>query len=632
MKQSAIRSSLAVFTAALACAAGAFAQVEKIPATKADEYIGLLAGLIKTASNPALREHLAGLPTPKTPADRARVVNAVRVALDINDTKSSSPIAYYRVPPSSDAQYLDDAYPYNGDPMFPVTIISAADAYEPGSFVIYPLKDLGKVELALSEMKTKDGIVFPANDLDLKVVKVWYQNGNGWYSYFMDEGGLKLTPELLLHDEDLILTDQKREQNYARVMDSEGKAQHVWITHYKQMEDTFKPVRSNFADADSFQPATLESGKFKQFFLIAHIAPATRPGIYAGAIQVKKGAKAIAEIPVKIRVLPFALPQPRCHFNDQRDFICIAGHNFSLKHFGHDRFYNIMADFRRHGINFADAGYAYTDDTIETIGILKELGFRLDGPVISGGWRHVAGDNRYAWRNNARKIKKFYTEIGLSHLPHAIGYGDEPGDQTVKNYREQFDVYQSEGFSLTIAGHGSIYRKAAYAHSDVMIATRPEDAETTRKWNEIGFANVSWYAYNHNSTENPGYTRRQYGLAPWLANFSAIENNTHALGCYNDRNQTTYKPFVDSYQDGKGHITTLQFEGKRDGINDMRYATLLNSLAKKVAASKNYKHANRARIALQFIADINNTTDDLETIRMEMIRHILKLQELAAAK
>jgi len=623
--------SLALLLAAMLPAVSS-AQVEKLPETKAAELIRRLPEVGRNAASPYLREHLAKLPAPDDLANKRRVVNAVRVALDLEGKELASPIVHYRVPAASDAQYLEDAYPYNGEVLAPVTIISGADAYEPGSFLLYPLLDIGKAELVLSALNTKDGRVFPQEDLDLKVVKVWYQNGNGWYSYFMDEGGLKLTPELLLHDEGLIVADQARGQNYARVKDMQGKDQYVWITTYKKMEDTFKPVRANFADADTLQPVSLEAGKFKQFFLTAHVAAKTPPGLYTGSIAVRKDGRTVADIPVRIRVLPLTLPSPKCHFDDSRDFICKSGHAFRLDQLGYDRFYKIMADFRRHGIDFAGAGYPYQKDTEDTIKILKDLGFRLDGNLVSGGWRHVAGDNRYAWRNTARRVKKFYEDMGLGGQRRVIGYGDEPGDNSVKKFREQYDIYQSEGFSLGIAGHGSIYRKAAYAHSDVMIATVPEDAETTRKWNEIGFADVSWYSSNHNSTENPGYTRRQYGLAPWLANFSAIQNNQHSLGPYNDRSRTTYKPFVDSYNDGKGHITTLQFEGKRDGINDMRYATLLRSLAKKAAGSPDFRIANRGRIALQFIADINSVTDDLETVRMEMINHILALQKLVASR
>ena len=608
--------------------ANTLGQVETLPASETEGLLRQLPELRRAVSHPALKAHLAAQTPAGTPSAVARAVNAVRVARDAATLASPAPIVHYRVPATSDAQYLPDTYPYNGRALVPVGIVSGTDAYEPGSFLLYPLKDLGRVELVLDAFKTRDGRVFPRENLDLAVVKVWYQNGNGWYSFFMCEGGLKLCPELLLHDEARIEADTAREQNFARVRGEDGRDKRVWMTPYKNLEETFKPVRGNFADADTLQPVTLEAGAFKQFFLTAHIPAGTPAGLYSGAVRVVQAGATLCTVPVRLRVLPFQLPRPKCHFDETRDFICDAGSSLSIRHIGPERFARVMADFRRHGIEATGCGYPYSEDALKTFEIIKALGFRLDGALFTGGWRHIAGDNRYAWRNTARRVKKQYRDLGLEVNGRPLGYADEPGDATVKNFREQYAIYQEEGFTLAIAGHGSIYRKAAYCHSDVMIATRPEDAETPRRWNEIGLANVSWYAYNHNSTENPCFTRRQYGLACWLAGFSAIRNNTHALGPYNDRSRTTYKPFVDSYFDGKGHITTLQFEGKREGIDDIRYATLLRTLAKQAAASPDFRIANRGRMALQFFADIESTLDEPATLRLEMIRHILDLLKL----
>lgn len=55
------------------------------------------------------------------------------------------------------------------------------------------MTDLGKVEFKLSDFKNENGTVFPADQLDLKVIKVWYQNKNAWWSYFADTE-LKLVP------------------------------------------------------------------------------------------------------------------------------------------------------------------------------------------------------------------------------------------------------------------------------------------------------------------------------------------------------------------------------------------------------------------------------------------------------
>ena len=139
-----------------------------------------------------------------------------------------APFVHYAVPAISEVQRLNDTYPYDGQADAPVRIIAAQGEYEPGAFVIYPLSDLGKVELRLKPFKNSSGAIFPAEQLDLKLLKVWYQNKNAWYSYFGDTG-FKLVAELLLNDEELITTDETLEANYARLTAPMAPLASQWI-------------------------------------------------------------------------------------------------------------------------------------------------------------------------------------------------------------------------------------------------------------------------------------------------------------------------------------------------------------------------------------------------------------------
>ena len=145
-------------------------------------------------------------------------------------------VTHWAVPPMSDVMRLPDAEPTDGKKGGVVRIVAAHDEYEPGSFVVRSDTDLGKVRLALSELKGPDGAVFPKDDLDLKVVKVWYQNGNGWFSYFGDTGGFKLCPELLLNDEDLIRVDTAKKANYAWLTAPDGKVTERWLNPPAKMD------------------------------------------------------------------------------------------------------------------------------------------------------------------------------------------------------------------------------------------------------------------------------------------------------------------------------------------------------------------------------------------------------------
>ena len=101
--------------------------------------------------------------------------------------------AHYVVPAMSPKMRLGNEFPSDGVFSGDVGILLAQDEYEPASFVLYPFVNQEKVQLQVSDLKSADDAVFPKENLDLKVVKLWYQNGNGWFSYFHDVG-LELVP------------------------------------------------------------------------------------------------------------------------------------------------------------------------------------------------------------------------------------------------------------------------------------------------------------------------------------------------------------------------------------------------------------------------------------------------------
>ena len=85
---------------------------------------------------------------------------------------------------------------------------------------------------------------------------------------------------------------------------------------------------------------------------------------------------------------------------------------------------------------------------------------------------------------------------------------------------------------------------------------------------------------------------------------------------------------VFAYGCGDGVIDTLQWEGFREGIDDIRYATLLKRLAQEACNSRDIKVEYQGRAALQFMAEIDSASVDMNTARLEMIARILDLKKL----
>ncbi|NLF21939.1 MAG: hypothetical protein GX590_02150, partial [Lentisphaerae bacterium] len=72
-------------------------------------------------------------------------------------------------------------------------------------------------------------------------------------------------------------------------------------------------------------------------------------------------------------------------------------------------------------------------------------------------------------------------------------------------------------------------------------------------------------------------------------------------------------------------VDTIQFEGFREAIDDVRYATLLKQVAHRAIATGATEHVYAGRMALQYLALLDGKTCDLNAVRVEMIHTILSL-------
>ena len=636
---------LCALTACLALPAPA--TVVKITNAQKTQAMARLSSLIEAAPAGPMKDYLMkvrGLANKSSVA----VVNAVRVAEDRKGLAGQSAAIHYVVPAMSVLQRLPDVYPVDGQAGGELRILAAKDDFEPASFQLFSFSDLDKVELRLSALTTKDGKVFPEGNLDLTVIKVWYQNGNGWYSYFADPG-LKLTPELLLHDENLIKADTEEKANFARVDYPEG-SEYRWISPPRHMDDSsaqnnkFQFSTSPFADAKTIQPVDLKAGEFKQFFLTAHVEKDCPEGIYRGRIDLVAEDRTLSAVPVALRVLPIALPAPKTHFDRDRDFVvALMGGVYSPKRFlkrtGGDKetaerlCLAVLKNQRRHNILHSKV----EKDDPESIEMLKQAGMSTDLvlTVPRGPWygKHWGGRHTYdevmSWRTAAKQDSDYYQEL-LGHNNLIMKYADEPGSNFVAMSRPLLHEYLNHDFMIGTAGHEQIFNKAGYLYRYIAFAGFPEEGHQAERFNKIGTKGyTAFYAGQHNGVENPQYVRRQHGMLSYLTNCSMIDNYEFGFSTWNDLSCGLYKPMNLGYPTSEGVVDTLAWEGFREGIDDMRYATRLMQLADRAATSKNLKFKIAGLKVHQYFALIDPETVDLNSLRFEMIRMILALKAAA---
>ncbi|MGI6100849.1 MAG: hypothetical protein ACOYD3_14010 [Kiritimatiellia bacterium] len=585
--------------------------------------------------NPHLKR-LAGI------QDRGAVFryNALRVAEDLKDGEPAASFVWYTVPALSNIQRLPDQFPVDGSLGTPLRVVAARDEFEPASFVVYPFADAKALQVTAGDLRTPEGHTIPAGKVDVKLVKVWYQNGNGWYSYFGDVG-LKLVPELLVNDENLIKVDTRAQANYLRV-DFPSGSKYVWISAPEAIDPGLNSASAPVNDAATLQPVTLEAGQFKQFMVTIRVDKDARPGLYTGTLRLTLDGRAAGGIPVRLRVLPYVLPEPKTYYDPTADFYtmlyCVPGVDGYYWGNGRDRAQSDAKQLARlrnqydHNIRYPlyfgmwKAGLENLPQVETALAQARSVGMRLD-PFFeafgcSGG---DATERYYANRYIAEQARREYGRL-LGHTRIYPAGGEEPGYNSVVNSRPNWRTVHELGMFVMCNGHDR--RHFAGYNDDFRVgggfASQWEADFMHRIKGKIGN-----YAGPHTGPENPDYMRRMHGLNLYKKDYDMMYNYGYQDAGWNDlvgfyRNMNLVYATKDDF------IDTLAWEGIREGIDDIRYATLLQQLANRAiaagtAATDKY-YAGRK--ALQFLALLDEEACGLDAARAEMIRHIGALASL----
>ena len=128
--------------------------------------------------------------------------------------------------------------------------------------------------------------------------------------------------------------------------------------------------------------------------------------------------------------------------------------------------------------------------------------------------------------------------------------------------------------------------------------------------------------------EEPETYRRNFGLALWQAGYDGAMDYAyqHSFGHeWNDFDNQSYRDHTMAYPAANGVIDTIQWEGFREGVDDVRYlATLLQAM--KTAEAAGGAKARQAQATRAWLDKLDMSSADLDVVRAEMIRRILALR------
>ena len=588
-------------------------------------------------------------------AKHAAAIAVLRERLDANPQAKFGPVAAVTTDPTDQERVLDDRLPEKADFSGGVDVFAAQDEFEDASVVVVALQPVKEFTLELSDL-TADGATIPAKDVDIRLVKRWFRAGGAWHSYFVDYRFRVLTPHLLIHDDDLIRVDELRTRNYLRFDYSDGRRWTDVSDPHRGIDWDFENMP--FRDADTLQPirSLAACGRNQQYFLTFHAKRDQKPGLYRGSLKLIADGKTVGTMPVRFRVLDFALP-PRGSSYDMP----------SLKYQGH---VNNQASFcrgRTQKEREASAkamirtmkehnqlDYRGMWDDPEKAALAREAGMIPDSMHIRitpiECWQTLypkkslseltEDDLRLAMRYLERKNRNWFDYFNANY-PEA--------DKYLLFYSETSDylalhVWQEEQARLVRA---KMRNAKVYAHGmgawnwhfagdiqDGHVQASLDRADADR-WHALG-ETVYPYAKPFAAPENPAAQRSRLGLSRWKV--SHMDGNMQH-GClaraesWNEWSNSAggdgnYRCQVMLYEQYGGFLETICWAGVREAYDDVRYLSLLKARATAQLGAKSEPVRREARRALIWLENLDGAVEDMQDVRIAAVRHIQVLDRL----
>ena len=489
-----------------------------------------------------------------------------------------------------------------------IAIVACKGEYEPASFVITAERDIASLKVQATDLR-KGPDVIPSQRIDIKVVKCWYQSGSAWKDINQDLTKRVLIPELLLNDDQLIMVNHQAQENYLKVDSPEGE-KYIWISNPKQKFDAEKAYPSEkfpIRDSRLLLPVNIPANTNKQFWVTIHVPDDAAPGVYSGHIKLSTPSVDLAPLRLKLRVLPFELSEP--YYTPGIFYRRPGGPDPSMRRYRKD-----MENLIAHGVT-SPLFYGGGDEGLR---IRQELG--MAGRPI------YAISSVQAPSETIKKELERYRSYGFTDVYFwAI---DEASGERLTNQRPHWVRARKAGGKVMATGSKHGYFEAMGDILDLFICHGRPEAQEAAKWHSLGYK-IWPYAYPFGGVENPELHRRNYGLVCWRANYDGTGN-------YAYRHETGY-PYNDFdggmrelnyvYTTIDGVIDTLAWEGCREAIDDVRYVTTLAQAIERAMQSNDSELKAVAADAQHYLDTLDVEQRNLNTVRLEMIEYLLKLQD-----
>lgn len=500
-----------------------------------------------------------------------------------------------------------------------LSITACRGEYEPASFVVYPFEELTELQVVATDLNGSGGVI-GASALDLSVVKCWYQSGEGGM-FPINQHKKVLTPELLLKDDTLVRVDFEKKENYLKLVFPSGETRWRWISNPKptREEQDYSSAACPVRDAKALQPVTIPKHFAQQFWLTVHVPDDVKPGLYQGRVDLRAHGQTLGSLHVRLEVLPFDL-EPNAL---ESSIYFHWGINLDMKGEGsvvHDKrstaqYKAELKNLLAHGVDNPTVSVPFDSGLLPVeLRLRQEVGINNERLYYL-----IAGTG-----TSPDKIKQIIETAKQFGFREFYFYGsDEATGDALKAQRAQWEAVHTAGGKVFVAGSAGQNFPLVGDLQDLLVCYGRPSREEAAKWHSKGHK-VFCYAHPQSGIEEPETYRRNFGLLLAANDYDGGMTYIY-YHQWNDFDGNPYRGHNFVYPTVDGVIDTIQWEGYREGIDDLRYLATLRKAIAEAEVSSSPALRKAATEATGFVETMD-VSGDLYVIRQEILRWILRLR------
>ena len=511
---------------------------------------------------------------------------------------------------------------FSTQPSNSIDLAGCRDQYISASFVISASQiDLTNFQATPGKLSGSVGHSIPASAVDIRTVKCWYQSAVP-PSNIRQAGVRNLIPELLLHNDNLVRVDTTAKQNY---LELPGGGELCISNDTQATPELIQPI-----DAATLQPLSISANTNKQFWVTVHVPANAAPGTYNGTIVLSANEAFTAYLPLQLQVYNFILEQPSLLYG-----IYYSGATSTryLNQIGPvwKSTTQLIADLQgmfQNGIKYPsvniDINYPTYYNTND-LGLRASLGFPQDILFWGNAGVPYLIPQSDADLNSYQSFLQNYAAVAKQYGYNNVAtFGrDEASPSVMLLEGSALDVIHEVGIKtfITTSISNSPFEVAGLSSRvDYVNYSYAPSILEANKWHSVG-AKVLSYANPQTTSEVPLSYRRDYGWLLFKNNYDGaflyIYQDCHASPYYSGLIWNDFCVPVGSYRGHcltyptmNGVVDTVQYEGLREAINDMRYlATLQKAINDQPGAT--------ATAAQAWISQVDPNSD-LDAVRAQM--------------